>query len=98
VSVDEGQAAERTVLAWVRTALAYGICAVFCLRLAAGSLPLAVTVLVLAAAGTAGVMVLIARRRRHTAAGVPVDPVVTAALAGLVAALGLGAAALVALH
>lgn len=87
----EGLAAERTVLAWVRTTLAYGICGLLCARLSVGSVAIAIV-------GTGGVAVLTARRRRYTARDVPVDPLVTAALAGLVCALGIVAAVLVGTH
>lgn len=92
--------AERTVLAWSRTAAAYGVVGLLLLRLAAGSVPLLLGVAAGVAAGT-GAIGLVARSRWRLAraaaeAGRPL-PAVGAAitLAGAVAALGLAAAVLV---
>jgi uncharacterized membrane protein YidH (DUF202 family) len=93
--------AERTVLAWSRTAAAYGVCALICLRLAAGSTSLVLAVGVGGAAGI-GAVGMIARSRWRSAraaaeAGRPVAaPGAAAGLAALVAGLGLAAAVLVA--
>jgi uncharacterized membrane protein YidH (DUF202 family) len=96
-----GAAVERTELAWVRTTLAYGICALLCLHLARRSFPLELAVLGLATAGTAGVAFLTARRRRPAPdLGTPAaaDPARVAALAALVGGLGLAAAVLIAVR
>ncbi|HYT10078.1 MAG TPA: DUF202 domain-containing protein [Mycobacteriales bacterium] len=92
--------AERTVLAWVRTALAYGVCALLCARLVAGSTSLALAVVLLGALATTAVAGIASSRYRRAradaAAGRPVAaPLATATAAALTALLGLAAAVLV---
>ena len=95
-----GVAAERTLLAWNRTTLGYVVCLLLCVRLAADSPPLALTVVGL---GGGGLAVLAAagrsryrRIRPDVAAEGPVAaPAAVGTAAALVVLLGIGAAMLV---
>jgi uncharacterized membrane protein YidH (DUF202 family) len=92
-----GLAAQRTALAWTRTALGYAVCVLLCSRLAGTAAPL-----VLAAGGgaVAGLAALARARLRRAAAAVaagrPVgSPTSVAAAAALTSALGAVAAFLI---
>ena len=95
-----GVAAERTLLAWNRTTLGYVVCLLLCVRLAADSPPLALTVVGL---GGGGLAVLAAagrsRYRRFrpdvAATGSVAAPAAVGTAAALVVLLGIGAAVLV---
>jgi uncharacterized membrane protein YidH (DUF202 family) len=81
-----GVAAERTVLAWNRTTLAYAACVLLCMRLAAASLPLTGVVAGAGAAATAGLAATGASRHRRTRAAAPLATATAAGLTVLLAA------------
>jgi uncharacterized membrane protein YidH (DUF202 family) len=93
---------ERTALAWLRTSLGFGVCALLCSRLVAGT-ALAVGVVVLAGALAALALFAAAagRYRRNAATlaagGSVAAPVAALALSALTVALGVVAAVLIAL-
>jgi uncharacterized membrane protein YidH (DUF202 family) len=95
-----GVAPERTVLAWTRTTLAYGVCVLLCLRLSRGSPALLGAVGTVGAVATAAVAVAARSRRRELAAAARPAParVQAATAAGLTVLLAAAAAALVALR
>ena len=85
-----GVAPERTLLAWTRTALSAGVCALLLLRLAAGSTPRLVVAAALgvpAAAVLAGAARHRSRRLRAAAPGEPVRAAATAAVVSVLLAL-----------
>jgi uncharacterized membrane protein YidH (DUF202 family) len=94
-----GVAAERTLLAWNRTTLGYVVCLLLCVRLAADSPPLALTVVGLGGGGLAALAAAGRsryRRIRPVAAEGPVAaPTAVGTAAALVVLLGVGAAMLV---
>jgi uncharacterized membrane protein YidH (DUF202 family) len=95
-----GVAPERTVLAWTRTTLSYGVCVLLCLRLSRGSPALLGAVGTVGAVTTAAVAVAARSRRRRLAAAVRPGPapVQAATAAGLTILLAAAAAALVVLR
>jgi uncharacterized membrane protein YidH (DUF202 family) len=94
-----GVAPERTVLAWTRTTLSYGVCVLLCLRLSRGAPVLLAAVGTVGAVATAAVAVAARSRRRGLAGGVRAPaPVQSATAAGLTVLLAAAAAALVALR
>jgi uncharacterized membrane protein YidH (DUF202 family) len=95
--------AERTALAWTRTALAYGAVVLLGTRLATDPARLAVAVVAGGAAGAVALATVGAVRHRRAEAALatarPVAaPAATATAAALAVLLGLAAAALVLTH
>jgi len=95
-----GVAAERTVLAWNRTALAYAACVLLSVRLAADSLPLALTVVGLGGGGLAALATAARSRYRRIwpdmlAEGPVAAPAALGTAATLVVLLGVGATMLI---
>jgi hypothetical protein len=98
-----GVAAERTVLAWNRTTLAYAACVLLCVRLAAGSLPLALTVVGAGATGLTGLATATRSRYRRVHADAASGRLVAAPAAVTTAAalsvlLALGSALVICLR